>query len=141
MELDDWQKEVLATAGDLHIRAGRQVGKSTIVSQKAVQEAIGFRRSKNKKELVIMVIAFTERQAYLLFEKILYTMEQKYPDKILRGKDRPTKHALKLKNGARILCLPTGMTGFGIMGYSIDLLIVDRLKERFFNPIGSSLCT
>ncbi|MDD5050996.1 MAG: terminase family protein [Candidatus Pacebacteria bacterium] len=120
MDLDLWQTEVLSIQGNLHLRAGRQVGKSTIVSLKAAEFSIA-----NPKKTV-MVIAFTERQAYLLFEKILAYLTQKYQKWIKKGKDKPTKHEIKLTNGTRILCLPTGMTGFGIMGYSIDLLIVDE---------------
>lgn len=42
------------------------------------------------------------------------------------GKDRPTKSEIKLKNGSIIRCLPTGLDGLGIRGYTVDLLIADE---------------
>ena len=42
------------------------------------------------------------------------------------GACRPTKHKLQLKNGSNILCLPTGETGYGIRGHTINLLIADE---------------
>lgn len=134
--LDTWQNEVLTTPGNLHIRAGRQVGKSTIVSVKASKYAID-----NAKK-TIMVIAFTERQASLLFEKILAYMTQNHPKMLKKGKDRPTKHMLQLTNGTKILCLPTGMSGFGIMGYTIDLLIADEaafIPDQVYRSVIPSL--
>ena len=59
MKLDPWQKEVLATKGNICIRTGRQVGKSTVVSVKAAEYA-----AKNKNK-TILVIASVERQASL----------------------------------------------------------------------------
>ena len=61
MELDKWQKEVLETKGNICLRSGRQVGKSFIIGIKAAKYAL---ENKNK---LIMVIAFTEKQANLLF--------------------------------------------------------------------------
>lgn len=120
LSLDEWQKEVLSTSGNIVLRSGRQVGKSTIISIKAAEFAA---HHKNKK---ILVIACVERQAQLLFEKILAYMVAKYPKLIKKGRDRPTKHKLSLINGSVILCLPTGLSGYGIRGYTIDLLIADE---------------
>jgi len=120
LKLDKWQEEVLATEGNICLRSGRQVGKSTIISVKAGDYAL---KNKNK---TILVVASVERQALLLFEKILshiYTTNRK---EIRLGKDRPTKHKIILKNGSVIHCLPTGMSGYGIRGYTVDLLIADE---------------
>lgn len=120
MQLDPFQKQVLETEGNICLRSGRQVGKSTIISIKAAQFAV-----KNRKTS-IMVIASVERQAYLLFEKILAYLNQNYPKMIKMGKDRPTKHKIILTNGSMIQSLPTGMTGQGIRGFTINLLIADE---------------
>ena len=40
--LDDWQKEVLETPGNIVLRSGRQVGKSLVVSMKAGEFAIRY---------------------------------------------------------------------------------------------------
>lgn len=138
MELDKWQEDVLKTKGNIALRAGRQVGKSTVISQLAGEYA-----GKNKKKL-IMIVAAVERQAYLLFEKVLYYMEENYKKLIVQGKDRPTKTKIKLKNGSTIYCLPTGVTGYGIRGYTIDLLIADEaayINEEVFTAVTPSLST
>ena len=115
--LDPWQEKILATSGNICVRSGRQVGKSTVVSIKAGEFAM---KNKNK---VIMVVAAVERSAYLLFEKVLAYIYARNKKSI---KGRPTKKEIKLKNGSKILCLPTGDSGYGIRGHTIDLLIADE---------------
>jgi len=119
-ELDDWQKEVMKVNGNLVLRSGRQVGKSEVVSRKAAEYAVA-----NKKKS-IMVIASVERQSYLLFEKILSYLVDNHKKIIKTGKDRPTKHKVNLVNGSVIYSLPTGMSGYGIRGFTIHLLIADE---------------
>lgn len=136
MELDPWQKEVLDTESNICLRSGRQVGKSTIIGLKAAMYAL-----ENPKKL-IMVISKTERQAGLLFAKILGNIHIIDKIQIKKGKDRPTKHIIKLKNGSVIHCLPAGDTGFGIMGFTIDLLIADEaafIPEEVWNSIVPAL--
>src|SRR3990167_4156360 len=98
MELDDWQKEILQTEGNICLRSGRQVGKSTIISIKAAEYAV-----KNR-EKTILIIASVERQASLLFEKTLGYIFDNYKEFLAKGKDKPTKHIIKLKNGSTIYC-------------------------------------
>jgi hypothetical protein len=138
MELDEWQKTILATKGNICLRSGRQVGKSTVVSILAGDYA-----AQNPQKL-IMIIAAVERQAYLLFEKCLYYMEKTYPRLIKSGKDRPTKSCIRLKNGSTIYCLPTGLTGYGIRGYTIDLLIADEaafIPDDVFTALSPAIAT
>jgi len=120
IELDPWQKEVLETDGNIVLRSGRQVGKSTIIAIKAAEYAL------NHPNKSIMVIASVERQALLLFEKILSHIHAQSRKMIRRGKLRPTKHKLNLTNGSVIHCLPTGLSGYGIRGFTVDLLIADE---------------
>ena len=40
MKLDKWQEEVLATKGNICLRSGRQVGKSTVIGIKAAKYAL-----------------------------------------------------------------------------------------------------
>ena len=138
MELDLWQHEIMNTEGNMVLRSGRQVGKSFIIAKKASEFA-----TENKDRL-IMVIAFTEKQANLLFTKILYNIVQKEKEDryYYIDKPKPTKHVINLKNGTTIYCYAAGETGFGIMGYSIDLLIIDEcawLNEEVFNSIVPAL--
>ena len=136
MKLDKWQEEVLKTKGNICLRSGRQVGKSTIIGRKAAEYAL------NNTNKLIMVISKTERQAGLLFAKILYNVHRINKEKIKGGKDRPTKHVVNLTNGSTIHCLPAGDTGFGIMGFTINLLIADEaafIPEEVWNSIIPAL--
>ena len=91
-----------------------------------------------------MVVAATERQAYLLFEKILNYLMDNYKKYIKAGKDRPTKHKISLKNNSTIHCLPTGTDGYSIRGYTVDMLIADEaafIDEAVWTAITPMLAT
>ncbi len=138
MELDKWQKDVLAVKGNLCLCSGRQVGKSTVISIKAGEYAV------NNPKKVIMIIAHVERQALLLFEKVLSHIYMNHKKMIKKGKNRPTKHTIKLINGSVIHCLPTGDSGYGIRGYTIDELFADEahfIKEDVWAAVTPMLAT
>lgn len=118
--LDLWQQEVLDHDGNIAVRAGRQVGKSTIIAIKAAEFAV-----KNRDK-TILIVASVERQAYLLFEKTLNYLLDHHKSIIKKGRERPTKHIINLSNGSRILCLPLGMSGNNVRGYTCDMVIVDE---------------
>ncbi len=120
MKLDNWQQKILDTEGNICLRSGRQVGKSTIIAIKAAHYAA------NHKNKTVLIIASVERQAQLLFEKVMAYLFDNHKAKIQKGKDKPTKHKVKLTNNTTILCLPTGLSGFGIRGYTVDMLIADE---------------
>ena len=120
LKLDEWQKKVLTQKGNICLRSGRQVGKSTVISIKAAEYAV------NNKKKTVLVVAAVERQAYHLFEMTLNYLTDNYKSHIKMGKNRPTKSKIQLKNGSVIMCLPTGVSGLGIRGYTIDLLIADE---------------
>jgi len=113
---DKWQEQVLAHEGNCTIRAGRQVGKSEVISEKAVRFALGNPGTST------MIIAASQRQSSLLFEKVVAKLSE-LSDVFL---DKPTMTKALLKNGSRIYCMPTGRTGYFIRGYTIDLLIADE---------------
>lgn len=125
LKLDSWQEQVLATKGNLCICSGRQSGKSTVISIDAGEYAL---KNSNKN---IMIIASVERQALLLFEKVLSHIYNKDKKAIKTGKEKPTKHKIQLKNGSIINCLPTGDSGYGIRGHTIDRLYAD--EAHFIN--------
>ena len=139
MKLDQWQEEVIKTKGNICLRSGRQVGKSTVIGVKAAKYAL------ENNDKLIMVISKTERQANLLFSKIIFNIVQIDKTQIARGKGigmNPTKHKIILKNGSVIHCLPAGDTGFGIMGFTIDLLIADEaafIPEEVWNSVIPAL--
>ncbi len=156
MQLDQWQKDVLAwnkekdpTQRNLLICSPRQMGKSTVISEDAGDYAM------NNPKKSIMIIAAVDRQSLLLFEKVLnyifnkdpYFNPEKKKSKhkyICSGKDKPTKHELKLTNGSIIRCLPTGDDGFGIRGYTVDRLYADEaafIKEEVWAAVTPMLAT
>ena len=130
---DKWQQEVLDYDGNITLRTGRQVGKSEVISQKAVQFAM------RHEGTTTMVIAASQRQSSLLFEKIRDNIE-------LLGDEteeslfayNPTLTKIVLKNGSRIYCMPAGKTGHYIRGFTIDLLIADEaayIPEMVWNAV------
>ena len=138
MKLDKWQQKLLKTKGNRCICSPRQMGKSTIISQDAGEYAM------NNNNKSIMIIASVERQALLLFEKVLSYIYEKNKGIIAKKKDKPTKHELKLTNGSIIRCLPTGDSGYGIRGYTIDRLYADEaafIKEEVWAAVTPMLAT
>ena len=117
LELDNWQKDVLTYDGNIVLRAGRQIGKSTVIAMKAAQYAL------KHDSCSVLIISATERQAYLLFMKVYKYIEENMSYMIRWGKDKPTKTEIKLLNDSVIRCLPTGVSGIGIRGFTVDLLI------------------
>ena len=138
-QLDKWQIDVLEHKGSLCLRSGRQVGKSTVISVKVGEYAV---KHANKE---ILVVAAVERQAFHLYEKIFYYLEDNHPNQIIKkGKKKPTKSKLHLKNGCIIRCLPTGLSGLGIRGYTIDMLVADEaafIPEDVWTAITPMLAT
>ncbi len=120
--LDDWQKEFLATEGNKMLLCGRQIGKSVICAMDAAEYAL------HHPNHVILIVAPSERQAYALFDKTLDYIAATAPQKLKMGKDRPTKHLLKLTNGAEIWSLPTGLTGINIRFLTINRLYIDECQ-------------
>ena len=118
--LDPWQKKYIETEGNCFLLCGRQVGKTTAMSIK-----FGNRALKKPKSIILM-IAFTERQAYNLFFKTLMYLRAVAPNQIKTGKDKPTKHEINLKNGSIIMCYAAGLAGEGIRTYTVTDLVIDE---------------
>ena len=157
-ELDPWQIRVLNHKGNIVLRTGRQVGKSTIVALKTRKLAYEYPGTTT------MVVAASQRQAALLYEKIRAMLEldnQEVLEKAMKGKsfsslkrkrewekdytifrDEPTMTRIRLKNGSEIYCLPTGKTGAYIRGFTIDFFIPDeaaRIPNEVFIAVEPSL--
>ena len=112
---DVWQRRILDHRGNIAIRAGRQSGKSEVISRKAELFAFG------NPGTVTLIIAATQRQSSLLFEKVRGRCDVR--DDYF---EKPTLTKIVLNNGSRIYCVPAGRTGYGIRGYTVDLLIADE---------------
>ena len=160
LALDPWQERFLNHLGNAVLRTGRQVGKSTVTSLKAHNLA------QTYPNTTTLVIAASQRQAGLLFEKIrglFETDNRKILEAVMKGltfstvakkreyealhsifEDEPTLTRLRLKNGSQIYCLPTGRTGSFIRGFTVDFLIGDeaaRIPEEVWNSVTPMLAT
>ena len=112
---DKWQRDVLGHSGSVAIRAGRQSGKSEVISKKAADFAFSHAGT------VTLIIAASQRQSGLIFEKVRGRC-----DEMDDYAEKPTLTKIVLNNGSRIYCVPAGRTGYSIRGYTVDLLIADE---------------
>ena len=128
---DKWQRDVLDTRGNISIRSGRQVGKSEVISAKAVKFAL------EEVGTTTLIIAASQRQSSLLFEKVRLRLDELDGDGLLYA-EKPTLTKILLSNGSRIYCLPAGRTGYFIRGFTIDMLIADEaayIPETVWNAV------
>lgn len=119
-KLDKWQEEILETEGNLCVNSGRQVGKSTIIAIKAAEYLV----HNSKKQMLI--ISVTEAQAEAMIQKILLYLHDNYKSYIKKGTKRPTKHKIELKNNSIVKCKAVGQAGIGVLGMTLDILVVDE---------------
>jgi len=120
LTLDPWQEQYITTQGNCFLLCGRQCGKTTAMSIK-----FG-RRACDLPNRTILMIAFTEKQAYNLFFKTLMFIQATNPTMICKGSKKPTKHEIHLKNGSRIMCYAAGLEGEGIRTYTVTDLVIDE---------------
>jgi len=129
---DKWQLEVLDYWGNVTLRTGRQVGKSVVIAEKAVRFA------RKNAGTVTMVLAASQRQSSLLFEKVKGLLDLLELGGVRVYAEVPTLTRIVLLNGSRIYSLPAGKTGYFIRGFTIDLLIVDEaafVLETVWNSV------
>jgi len=135
LSLDKWQKEYIFGTRpneDCFLLCGRQVGKTTAMSIKAVELCI----NHFKKGEFVLINSITEKQAYHMLAKAHAYAKSVYSKQIItKGVDKPTKHKLMFKNGTGILCYAAGETGEGLRGFTIKKLMADegsRMSEEYF---------
>jgi len=133
LTLDPWQKKYIETPPDkdCFLLTSRQNGKTTAMSIKAVEICL----KHFKKGEFVMINSITEKQAYHMLSKALTYAMERYPNFILKGKNKPTMHKLLFSNGTGILCYAAGQTGMGLRGFTIKKHLVDegsRMSEEFF---------
>jgi len=136
--LDRWQEDVLAAEGNLCINSGRQVGKSAVVAIKASEYMVNHPGKK------ILIISVTEDQAEMMMQKIMLYLVDNYKDQIAKGKSKPTKHLVTLKNGSAVKCKAVGQYGLGVLGLTIDILIPDEaayMPEAIWASVTPMLLT
>ena len=145
---DAWQRKVLDYNGNIALRTGRQVGKSITIAKKAARLCVGY------EGITVLMIAAAQRQSSEIFQKTLkelwklhealigqaggFKANPKFSGRQNNDRRRefeaehglfeemPTRTEARLKNGTRLLSLPTGKTGAYIRCYSVDILIGDE---------------
>lgn len=145
---DRWQTIILKHQGNIAIRTGRQVGKSETIARKASDICISY------PNITVLMIAAAQRQSSELFKKTLRRLYLLHEEMIKEAggvpmkknlssrqnedirrlfeaehglfESVPTKTEARLKNGTRLISLPTGKTGAYIRCYTVDVLIGDE---------------
>jgi len=120
MKYDPWQIKILDAKGDILANTGRQVGKTTIFSHKIARYMLN-----NPKHQVI-VVSLTEDQAQLIIVMILDYLERNHKNLVQKGKNKPTKSRIWIKNGAHVISRPVGNTGDAVRGFTGDVLYIDE---------------
>lgn len=140
LTLDPWQKKYIDCIDkNCHVLCGRQSGKSAAASIKFGK--IAKEQPNNKKEIILM-IAETEKQAYMLFFKTLLYLETVCPKMICKGIKKPTQHKIELTNGSIIMCYAAGLTGSGLRGFTLTRLVVDEaapMSSEIFASVSPML--
>lgn len=135
---DEWQKQVLKCERNFILMCGRQTGKSEVVSHKIANYLIN---NPNKK---IMIVSGVERQAAGLYNKVLAILEKDHSLKIKRGKNKPLKTKLQLKNGSILITEPVGLDGAGARQHTLHGVIFEEMQlipEDAFAAITPMLLT
>ena len=136
--MDNWQKQVLESKGNIILMCGRQTGKSEIMVKKITEKLL------NNVNIHLMIVSGVERQALGLYNKVLSTLETQYPKALKRGKDKPLRTTLKLRNGSILRTEPVGLDGAGARQHTLNGVIFEEMQlipEEAFAAITPMLFT
>jgi len=126
IKLDKWQLEYEQEKGDKLLVSGRQTGKSEAAAYDNAMHAI------TNPNHTCLIISKTERQAQELLLKSLNFLhdleEEHYKKYIALGANKPTLSKINLRNGSRIISLPTGMAGEGIRYLTAHKITADEAQ-------------
>lgn len=128
MEYDPWQQDILDAKGNVLVNKGRQTGGTETFAHKSGEYM------KNNPNHQIICVSDTLDQAENIINMVLNYLGEKYPKLIDRGKKKPTKTRVWLKNGAHIISRPVGTTGDAVRSFTGNILYVDEaaLMPRTF---------
>jgi hypothetical protein len=129
-----YQADLLEADKDCLVVWGRQCGKTTTLAIKALHYAL----THPKRE--ILIIAPTQRQAAIMFEKIYEYCDQNEFVKAHCAK--LTQSDVLFDSGSRIHCLPAGHEGTSIRGYAASMVIFDEaafVPEAVFMAVRPSM--
>lgn len=136
--MDPWQKEVLEHEGNLELLCGRQVGKSEIMAKKIADYLLNHPNQK------LLIVSGVERQASGLYNKILTYIEKSFPNMLCKGKKKPLRTILHLRNGSVLITEPVGLDGAGARQHTIHGVIFEEMQlipEEAFAAITPMLLT
>ena len=134
--LDDWQQEAINHEGHLLLCTGRQCGKTFIMSRKIAKFMMDHPSSR------IIVVSLTEDQAHLMIIMVLDYLQKNFKPYIARGRHKPTKSSIQLKNNSLVRARPVGNTGDAVRGFTGDILVIDeasRMGEDIFTSSKPTL--
>lgn len=128
MQYDLWQQEILDAQGNVLVNKGRQTGGTLTFSHKAGEYM------RNNPDHQIICVSDTLDQAENIIDMVLAYLHEKCPKDVNRGKKKPTKTRVWLKNGAHIISRPVGQTGDAVRSFTGNILYVDEaaLMPRSF---------
>lgn len=109
--LEDLSKKIV-------VCAARRVGKSYVTAVKALWFAFTHPNTST------LIVASTQRQSMLLFDKLLNFIESK--ELLGDSVQRKTRTILEFTNGSRIVALPCGRNGKTLRGETAHLVIIDE---------------
>jgi len=125
INLDKWQEEVLEYKGDIGLCTGRRVGKTYILSRKAIDHMVKYGKP-------IIVVSLTEDQAMIIIQMALRYARETYPKMIGKGRYKPQLKKLFImrdKKPVEMLSRPVGNTGDATRGFEGGVLIVDEASR------------
>ena len=123
MRYDLWQQQVMDAQGNVLLNKGRQTGGTEIFTHKAGEYL------RNNPKHQIICTSLTLEQAENIINMVLAYLNEKCPKYINRGKKKPTKTRVWLKNGAHIISRPVGNTGDAVRSFTGNVLYVDEASR------------
>lgn len=136
--MDEWQRTVLGFKKNFILMCGRQVGKSEIVAKKIADYLL------NNPKNHILIISGVERQASGLYNKVLTLLERDFKTHLKKGKDKPLRTVLKLKNGSILRTEPVGLDGSGARQWTLNGIVFEEMQlipEAAFSAVTPMLLT
>ncbi|HID43738.1 MAG TPA: hypothetical protein EYP30_08220 [Archaeoglobaceae archaeon] len=116
------------------IQAPRRFGKSMVIAIKAMMFAFTHQNAR------VAIVSKSLRSALETFEKCSsFVLNSPQLKKSIR---RQTLTLMEMKNGSRVIALPSGNDGDSLRGLSLDVLIADEaafIPEAVFQSIGPEL--
>ena len=144
-KLHDYNAKYADNTGQFLIyRSGRQAGKTSATAVKAIHAAFFaplYSREDNPKEFTILIVAPTQNQSSIMFDKIRTLITENDFLKQYIVKNTQTEiwvRYLDQSGISRIITRATGETGMQIRGYSPSIIIVDEcafIKESIMEAL------